>query len=177
MTAIANRANTTVAAQGAGFRITKSGGVNGAFDASAVSATVAGDVLLRLDPPANTAHRAMLGLSLDPTVDNNFASINYAVQFFTNWVIWESGVSFVAGGPATQPMWIVRTGDVLRYMSGANGPSLLHRTVAGVSAALGFDSSLFTAGGVFDVQFDPFTTWLPPLRGPRRIVGGLRIGL
>jgi hypothetical protein len=150
---IANNANTTVAALGdGGYSVEKTGGVNGAYDASAVSALgCAGDFILRIKNIATGEY--MVGMNTDPTTDNNYTSIDYWWAFYGG-LYWQTNGG--ANGMASAPFaWIWRTGTNLYFGTGATFEDVLaapNSVVADVVATLYFDSSLFATGAKFEAH-------------------------
>ncbi len=156
--AIANRAHCTVTGLGSGsYRIVKSGGAADSWDGSAVSTeAMAGDFTLRLQPA--TINKAVIsGLNSDPTSDDSYLSIDFALDFFSDGTahIFENG-NYVAGGwpyAAGDIWWVIRRGGSLSYVQGGANPDagMLRRSV-GAPATLYFDSSFADIGGTIDVQ-------------------------
>lgn len=153
---IVNRANTTVTAQGGGvYRIAKTGGADGAFDASAVSAVgLPGDFTLKmvLSTP-NDSQLGWLGVNSDPLTDNDYISGDFGVLLSTGeWYIYESGGNPASFTDNATAVWIARRGTTLTYRQGATfAGAAISRTVPDVPGTLYFDSSIQDTTAVVDV--------------------------
>jgi hypothetical protein len=146
---VANGGTIVVAAQGGGvYRISKSGGVDGTWDADAVSSVgAAGDFTLQAVPRQNGA-AGIVGMNADPLTDSSYTSIDFAIDFFSdgNVTLFESNVVAGSLGPysALQTWWIYRRSGRLYYARGGTGPAnaeIVRGPVAS-SATLFFDSSI-----------------------------------
>lgn len=154
--AIINRANTSVS----GRTVTKSGGTNGAYDASAVtSASWTGAATLSFRA-ASTAIGFFAGLNTDPMTDDSFGSIDYAFRcdYDGTLMIYESGslIATVGQYSTSDLLTIHYSGTTVRYM--VNGQIV--RSVA-VSAGLSFyfDSSIYFLGAaITDLVFQNGST-------------------
>lgn len=156
---IANHANTTVAAQGGGvYRVTKTGGVNGSADASAVSATaMPGDFTIRIQT-LQTNKDIGFGVNADPLTDDSYTSIDRMLLFTAGAavVVYENGSSVVAPASyVTSQYWFIRrTGSAIEIRVGTSTDIALSSLVANftsLSGTLYFDSSLLGSSGAADV--------------------------
>jgi hypothetical protein len=175
MAAIVNAAACTVApAAGGAFVITKTGGVDEASDASAVSAAaIAGDFLLRVKPLGTGLCYA--GVSANPAAGLDETRIDRAVQL-------GGGLCRVVEAGAFRPGafllstygWIRRSGGTIQYLTGpVLATATLRRTVADIGAPLFFDSTICAAGMAIEVKFD-----VPAAFAPRRAARrGLTLGV
>jgi hypothetical protein len=157
MPAIVNAANCSVAAEPGGlFVVTKTGGDPAAADASAVSdQTIAGDFVLRIRSLGDFL--GYFGVSANPLAGVGFSSIDRAVQLsggscrcYDNGLfrppLFSPGAGFV---------WLRRLGSTLQYLHGADlAAATLVRSVAGVAAPMGFDSSIVRPGVGLEVKFE-----------------------
>lgn len=163
MVAIVAVRNTAVAARpDGGWRITKTGGFDDAFDAPAVSvAPVAGDFVLRARRVGGT-DRLMVGVTADPHADDGYAGIDWSIAYRGGAVeVFERGDYRTYSFDVADFVWIDRVGGTLRYLTGADRrTATVLRSVGGVAGPLYFDSSLVTPGSAVDVRFAP----LPPPR-------------
>jgi hypothetical protein len=169
MATIVNAANCAVAAlAGGAWSIAKSGGTNGAFDASAVSAAgIAGALVLRAKPLATG--NWYVGVSTNPAAGVDGASIAWAIQMSNGLCrCVENGVARTGFFPLSTYAWIRRSDGVLQYLTGADlATAVVKRSIADPGGALFFDSSLATAGGSIEVKLDPIAP-AAPVRHPRR---------
>lgn len=156
MPAVVNAANCSVSALPAGgYLVTKTGGNAGTADASAVSAALAGDFVLRLRAPSDFVGYA--GLSANPSASIAFNAIDRAVQLSGGTGrCYDGGLFrppvFTPGGGC---VWVRRKGGQLDYLHGPDlASATLVRSVAGVAGALGFDSAILSPGIALEVRFD-----------------------
>ncbi|HEX2763997.1 MAG TPA: hypothetical protein VHM92_09200 [Allosphingosinicella sp.] len=170
-------ANCSVeAAAGGTWIVTKTGGANGAADSSAVSAAaMAGDFVLRarlLGPGT-----AYVGVGANPLAAHDGASIERALQISGSIVrMFESGAQRPPFFGLTGFAWLRRIGGTLEYGVGADYASIVvKRSVAGVSGALRFDSSLLTSGLAVEVKFELPAAFLKAARRRPRLSLGLSI--
>jgi len=175
MGAIVNAANCAVAAgTGGAWLATKTGGSDGASDASAVSATgIAGDFVLRVKPLGTGL--CFAGVSAAPGAGIAEATIDRAFQIGGGLCrIVESG-SFRPGSfPLATYAWMRRSGGSLDYLTGPLlATAAVRRTVAVGTGPLFFDSTILAAGLAIEVKFD-----LPAAFVARRAARrGLTLGL
>lgn len=117
-------ANVTVTAQGNDFyRIQKTGGVNGNYDAAAYGPQAfTGDFTIQIKVPAVGTGVMFVAANSDPLTDNSYASLDYAYAYVTpnTWVIY-SGGSQLFSGLSSAPLyaWIWRISGTL-YMGRGN---------------------------------------------------------
>lgn len=153
---IVNNNNTDVGHVGNGvYRITKTAGVFGAYDAGAVSQTgITGDFVLQLTPAFNN-NLWFAGLNTDPLTNDDYTSIDFAWGFdpgTSQWFVFESGVGLTSGLAHLTSVWIWRSGTAIGYGRGADlatAQASPDRTTTS-SATLYFDSSLYTTTSSFD---------------------------
>jgi hypothetical protein len=154
---IANNTNTTVTDQGGGvYRITKSGGVGGVWDAGAIGQSAhAGDFVVRINPRQTNAHM-MIGVSTNAAADDNF--VMFRAVFIKNDGTLDAyeGVSDTVGVStytASDYLFIRRVGSAITLLKGAttsvSAASVIH-TFNTSSSTVTFDSSLNGAGGAAD---------------------------
>lgn len=174
MVAIVDAQSTTVTALGGGiYRVEKTGGAAGAFDASAVSAAaIAGDCVLRVRD-LSAPNNLVFGLSVNPGENPGYDKIDHAVQFYlTDLYVYERGALIPPARQNAGTVWIVRSGNVLSYLVGDYpATAMLARKIIGVTAPLWFDSSIVRANGAIEVRFDPPGSWCEPPGGRRRTLG------
>lgn len=155
MGAIVNAANCDVAAAAGGaWVVTKTGGVDGVSDASAVSsAAIGGDFVLRLRPLG--AGLCYLGVSANPAAGVSETTIERALQLNAGVVrISESGVLRPGSFALATYGWIRRSGGSLQYLIGPLlATAMVRRTVGDAGAPLFFDSAIATAGFAVEVKF------------------------
>ena len=164
MPTIVNAANCAVATGSGGVRlITKTGGVAGAADASAVSLeALSGDFLLRVRLLGEGT--AYAGVTADPAVGNDHVGIQRALQ------LGSVSARPCESGALRQPIfsivgfaWIRRVGATLDYATGADPSALsVKRTVAGVTGPLKFDCSILTPGVPLEIKFDVPAAFVQP---------------
>jgi hypothetical protein len=158
--AITNAANTTVTAAAGGrtgYTITKSGGVGGAWDAAATSATVADNALLRIRFGSG---QYMAGISPNPAADNSFGNlVGFAVLSGVLYV-YSLGAQVGAGRGAPPAYGFVVFDDAtneVRVYTGTTdvfGAATLIETVSAMDfAAAGFDCSLNDVAANFEARF------------------------
>lgn len=158
---IVNATNTTVAAQGGDvFRVTKSGGVDGSWDASAVSAAgTSGDVLLSVRALQNDKH-LIVGLSTNPAANTSFSSVERSL-----WIKAGGSCSAGVGGSEdagtpydmTQWLFVRRVGSVTQALKGPTAnvaDAAVFHTFGNLAGTLFADSSLSGAGGAFDIKME-----------------------
>lgn len=159
-----NHANTTITdLGGAQWRIEKTGGTDGFFDAAAHStAAFSGDFQIRAKAVQTTAAFAV-GANTDPTTDTGFSGIDRALAFQANGTVdyYEGGVLVGSLGSYTTSdyLFIRRVGSVVTFLKGptidVTDATLLH-TGSPSTAAMYFDSSLSTLNGKVDVYTAEF---------------------
>jgi hypothetical protein len=159
-----------------GWRVEKTGGIEGQYAAAAASAAaITGDFVLRVTD-LTAPNSAIFGVSTDPSASDGYADIDFAAQFYgADFYVFENGVyvppTRAQGGVA----WIVRSGGVLRYRIGPTlAGSSVARTVSGVSDPLWFDCTIGRLGGAIGVRFEPPGAWS---HGPVRPAARLNIGI
>lgn len=146
---VTNSANTTVTDLGGSeYQITKTGGVEATYDASANSSTaLTGDFIIRFTPQTDGLG-FFVGVNSDPLTDDTYTSIDYAL-FFTdvpNVQYWESGVA-VGTAKATYTigdnLYLKRSGSTLSYGHGGTDgvTGYTESGTATTSATLYFDSA------------------------------------
>jgi len=175
MGAILGVANCTVApAAGGAWVVTKSGGTDGASDASAVSATaIAGDFALRVRPLGPGLCYA--GVSANPNAGISETTIDRGLQISGGLCRAVEAGSFKPGSfTLATYAWIRRTGSMLQYLTGPLlATATVRRTVVDAGAPLFFDSAIAAAGLAIEVKFDVPAAFAP--RRPSR--RGLTLGL
>ncbi len=176
MPAILAGTNTAVTAlPGDAWRVAKTGGVEGSYDAAAASeSAIAGDFALRVIDltPDNSI---LFGVSTDPHGNDGFEAIDFAMWFYQlGAYLFESGVHMPPPRPQAGIGWITRSAGTLRCHIGSR-PSAANavRTVTGVSGPLWFDCTITRVGGAFSARFDAPGAWSAPARRG----GALSIGI
>jgi hypothetical protein len=175
MGAIVNAACCTVAAAAGGaFIATKTGGADGASDASAVSAAaIAGDFVLRVKPLG--AGLCYAGVSANPAAGLDETAIDRALQISGGLCRAVEAGTFRPGAFALSTYaWIRRAGGTIQYLTGPLlATATVRRSVADAGAPLFFDSTICAAGLALEVKFD-----VPAAFAPRRAARrGLTLGL
>lgn len=172
MAAIAAGAHTSVSAlPGGRWRIEKTAGVEGQFDASAASADpIAGDFVLRAED-LTPGNNLLLGLSNDPGASTGFMDFAYACQFYgTALYIYELGVHVPPVHAHSGIVWIARLAGMISYRIGPDFASAgIVREVSSDGTPLFFDCSIAKAGGALAVRFEP--PGGEPVRVPRTQIG------
>lgn len=154
---IASAANVTVASkEGGWWTVTKSGGVNGTYDAAAVSATgFAGNFVLAIKP-AQITGLAYIGMNADPNTNNSNSGIDYA--FALNGTTAQANNNGTGGSSTTisasSYLFLVRIGTslTLRYGTSEDYTAATTLQTYTTSATLYFDSSISTASNAYDVR-------------------------
>jgi YD repeat-containing protein len=164
-TAVANGVNTAVTTTADGlYRVTKTGGSDGNWDADARSSTrTDGDFVLRLRPGQADKH-VIGGVATTPSASSYYTNPDYGLFFVPGGTVYYmeagnyqpiAGVTFAAN----DNFWLVRTGGTISYYKGATIEAAVAagaiRTRTGVSGTFHFDSSFHGAGAVMDVAFTP----------------------
>jgi YD repeat-containing protein len=163
-TAIANGVNTVVSTSSDGlYRITKTGGTDGIWDADARSSTrTDGDFVLRLRPAQATKH-VIGGVATTPSASAYYTNPDYGLFFLPDGTVHYMeagnysyiGATYVAG----DNFWLTRVGNTISYYKGATLEAAIAagalRTRTGVTGTFHFDSSFHGAGAVMDVAFTP----------------------
>ena len=174
MGAIVDAANCTVApAAGGAWLVTKTGGADGASDASAVSAAaITGDVVLRMRPLG--AGLCYAGLSASPAAGIDETTIDRALQLNGGLCRAVESGAFRPGSFALATYaWIRRSGGLVQYLTGPLlATATLRRSVADAGAPLFFDSAIAAAGLAIEVKFDVPAAFAPRRAGRR----GLALG-
>lgn len=159
---IANHSNTMVYPQGGGlYRIVKNGGTGGTYDADSVGIVgLVGNFVVRWQAP--TGQDMFVGVSVNPTADANYTSIDHGVQIFSDnsTYYYESGTN--RAGPATvnsgQYFFLRRTGSTIDFLYGATTDvtlaTLQFTFPTADSNTLYFDSAIATLGGYADVYIE-----------------------
>jgi hypothetical protein len=161
--AIVNNANTSVTPQGGDvYRATKTGGVDGADDASAISASGAsGDLLLRVRP-VTMGYSALFGLSDAPAASSDPGSIRRGIWIQGDGAIglWDGswgGYHASANWNANSRFFFRRTGSVIEALLGPSddvAAASVLLTFTPLAGSLSADSCLRTAGGAFDIKME-----------------------
>jgi YD repeat-containing protein len=155
-------AGTTVSQEPDGlYRVTKtSGAVDWNADATSLIA-LEGDFVLRLRPGQNNAH-LVGGVARAPGASAHYSNPDYGLYFtdYGSVNFMESGVYAGIGAYTTgDNFWLVRSGSTINYYKGATLAAAMAagtlRTQTGATGALYFDSSLYSAGAVLDVDLSP----------------------
>lgn len=156
---ITARTNTTVTDLGGGmYRIAKSGGTNNLYDADAVSATQAGDFLLRIETPGATMEGSFAGLTANPPGSTGNAIDRAFLRSGGQIYIFEGGANTGVAAFAPAPLWLRRTGTTLTYESGSDPAALTVRRTVTTSASLGFDCSLYASTATFDASLQTISS-------------------
>jgi hypothetical protein len=145
---VVNHLNTTVTSLGADrWRIQKTGGGAGAFDASAHTLSVLPNNVKISARPVGGSPDGLFGFSTNAASGTGYVDLSYGVQVYHNGYgyIYEGGthaLTFLID----QRVWVWREGSTVSY---GTGPSFavasttgLKRSVTGVTAPLFFDSSI-----------------------------------
>lgn len=155
---ISNAANTTVTSKEYGWwTVRKTGGVNGTYDAAAVSATsFAGDFVLTIKP-AQLTGTAHIGMNADPNTNNSNSGIDYGFVIATTTATANnngaSGSSTTIS--AATYLFLVRSGTTLTLRYGTSEDytaATTLQTYSAVSTTLYFDCSIQTANNAYDVR-------------------------
>jgi hypothetical protein len=151
--AIANRANTTVVPlAGGAYTVEKTAGVNGTYDASAVSALgLAGSFTLRLRNLV--AGDKMAGMNTDPLTDDSYVSLDRAWQSAAGlWAVYESSNQRIGGLADATYAWIWRRSGIVYYGRGVALPSVGSADWSAADAStLFFDCSLRDTNAKFEI--------------------------
>ncbi|WP_447726042.1 phage tail tip lysozyme [Sphingomonas koreensis] len=142
------------------YRITKTGGSSGSYDAQVQSVTgLSGDFVFRLRPLQANKY-LMAGVSQNPNASTSYTNLDFAIEAADNGNIYTyaggSGAlltSYVAG----DNLWMVRTGSTISYYKGATIEAAKTagalRTLTGVSGTFYFcDAALYDVGATADVS-------------------------
>jgi hypothetical protein len=186
-TAVTNSANTTVAAaEDTGeYRITKTGGVNGNWDASAVTAAgFANDYLLRIQPK-QTNKNMVVGVSLNPTASVSYTGIDRGISFSSAGIaeVMTLGTPGASLGAYTtdQIWWMARTSGTLRIYRGADlATATLVTSLSALAGTAFLDTAFSDSAGAVDVIFSQVTvplTFEPPLRATHAATTGIEASL
>jgi hypothetical protein len=173
MSEVVNAANCSVSAQAdGGYLVFKTGGDPAAADASAVSATIAGDFVMRARALGDAF--AYVGVSANPLAGVAPSSVERA--YLINGSTARPCDAGVLRAPITTPgaayLWIRRTGATLQYLVGAElGSATVLRTVGAGGAAMGFDSSIVRAAGGLEIRFDSAAAFAGRKRRRRLSIG------
>lgn len=171
MPAIVAGAQTSVAALGdGGWRVEKTGGVEGHFGAWAASAEpIAGDFVLRAED-LTPGNNLLFGVSASPGASAGFTDLIHSCQFYgAEFYVYELGVYRPPIRAHAGVAWIARLAGVVSYRVGPDFASaLIAREVPADEAPLFFDCSIAKAGGAIAVRFDPPGSWTGAARAPRR---------
>lgn len=158
-TRLINNANTTVS----GNTITKTSGGNTSWDASAISKDgFTGGAYVSAVATSKSTH-IMFGLNTDPTTDNSFGSIDYAIYFTAGTlVIYESGSSIGSFGSYSVGDVASITYDGFNVKYFLNGV-LLRTVAASITNPIHFDSSLYEINSkLTNVNFGPMPARYTP---------------
>lgn len=158
---ISNAANTSVVDQGGGvYRITKTGGVDGTWDASATSAVgFTADFVIRARA-VQTTKDIIVGISTNPTADNSFTSVQRDIRFPVSDVLGAgvSGSSDFGDSvvyTTSDRFFIRRVGTTLTLLKGATDlvtdASVIYTWPSNLAGTVYFDSSLNGASGAIDI--------------------------
>lgn len=157
--ALVNAANTTVTDLGGGvYSIQKTGGADGAFDASFRASTgFGGDFAIRIEVVTPSASWEAIGVSPDPTTGNTMAAIYFAFvrQNASNWMVYANGNQLVPSTGTGAYSFIWRQGSTLFFGHGATLQEAAAAPVYvsyNVTGPLFVDSSLGGAGTVVEVS-------------------------
>ena len=155
---IANDANTTVAAQGSGvYRVTKTGGAGGSWDAGAIGQSAhAGYFVIRINPRQVNANM-IIGVHTTPALDQSFGlprarfiKNDGSLDAYENGAATASNVSTYT---ASDYLFIRRAGSTITLLKGAttsvSAATVIH-TYNTSSASVTFDSSFNGAGAAAD---------------------------
>ena len=159
-----------------GWRVEKTGGVEGQYAAAAASAVaIAGDFVLRVTD-LTAPNSAIFGVSTDPAAGDGYANIGFAAQFYgADFYVFESGTYVPPTRTHEGVAWIIRTGGELSYRVGPTlAASAVVRTVSGATGPLWFDCTIGRLGGAIGVRFEPPGAWS---HGAPRPVARLSIGI
>lgn len=129
------------------YRLTKTGGVAGTYDASAHSATAAsGDFRLKTAFSYTDNQVGFVGMNNDPQASNSWNDIDHSLIWSSgSWYVYESGATVAnwVGGVETT-LWITREGTTVTYLEGADleTATVRHTSAVTSSGPLFFDSSI-----------------------------------
>jgi hypothetical protein len=159
---LTDNANTTVLDLGDNlWRVTKDTGTGSANNASAIqTAGFDADFSIRVTRGGpNALFNSAVGVSLVPTTDNDYTSIDYNVIWDTPSAKWYYRVGPTYGGinfAETSYLWIWRTGTTVGFGTGANlaAAQASPAATATTSANLFFDSSLYYPDDIATVLLD-----------------------
>lgn len=158
--AMVNGANTSIVDQGSSeYLITMNGGTDGAWGTSSARSTtpLTGDFILRIIPQQINKNM-MIGINTDPTTDNTFSGLDYAIYFDAAAANrWENGsaVSTVKNPfAAFDTFFIKRAGTTLTFgYGGTDGVTGFTAVTTGTNAAtFYFDSAFLNTGGAVAVK-------------------------
>ena len=158
---ISNGQNTSVAPQGDGtFRVTKTGGTDGNYDAIAQSPVeLSNDFVLRLRPQ-QTNKNFIAGVSDWPTSNNDPTSVDYGLEMRSDGTLHhrEGGGSGSLGTYAVgDTLWVVREGTAISYYKGATlklaKAAGALRTVSAVAGSYFVDTAISSNGAACDIGF------------------------
>lgn len=156
-TMLINRQHTTLSPLGPGsWRLRKTGGIYGEFDASAESNLPVSASTKISARSLSGAPNGFIAFSASPSVDNTYTSLDYGLQIFWDGAayIYEDGVHLL-NFPIDQKVWLWRDGSTVKYGTGADFATAsttgLKRSVAGAPATLYFDSSFSSGTSDFEV--------------------------
>jgi hypothetical protein len=155
---IANNSGTTVADQGGGvYRVTKTGGLDGTWDASAIGQSAhAGDFVVRVNPRQANLN-LMIGVSTNATASNSF-DISLAVFIKNDGSLdaYEAAAptaTNVSTYTASDYLFMRRVGSTITLLKGAttsvSAAAVIH-TYTASSATVTFDSSFNNSSAAAD---------------------------
>lgn len=158
-----NATSDLVLVAGTGMQVTGNSAVKatgtGAWDAHCYSAHGSTNGAFAIASPAQADRSLMFGLNSDPTTDQSFTSLDYAI-FLTNAGavrIYENGADIGAFGAyvAGDVFSVLYDGATVRYLKGA---TVLRTLAVAPNLALHFDSSFYDVGGRLNgIRFGPMS--------------------
>ena len=162
--AIVNNSGTTVTPQGSDvYRVEKTGGADGSWDADAVAATgFTGDFVVRVQPLQNNKSK-MFGITSDPLANSSFNTLDYALylepgtavgDYYSNGSQAGTGALYGAHYFSTWRFFMRRVGTTLTFLKGLTdniADATVDFTFNSVTGTLFFDCSINGSGGGFDV--------------------------
>jgi YD repeat-containing protein len=162
---ITDGSNATSSLQTDGlYRITKAGGLDSNYDASARSTQAfSGDFVLRLRPLQSDKY-FIAGVSSAPEASHSYTNIAFGIETAYNgslYFVEGTGYGSLAPYQAGDNVWLTREGSTINYYKGTTleaakraGPL---RSVSGVSGTFYFDTALYSVGAAADVSITPIS--------------------